>query len=186
VRQHHAMRGHRLAVLGIDRGRVGTDEAHTLRGQPGDGFGRDGGEGAVPTIVREAREGAQQHPGHQVQRRQVGDLHDALRGAGVDHQAFAQVGIKVDRGDVGAVGRIVQRRVAMRARMRAHGHSSDVDGGAVFHPPAAFECEGGVAGPHRQARAQRLADVPEASRAHSAVRTLSNSGKNACFSTPAR
>ena len=191
MREHRRVRIHRLAVLRIDAGRIGPDQLDALQRQPFDRFGIDGGEAAVPFVMRKALEGPEQHTVGTIDMREIADRNPAASDTrSVHHQAFADIRIERDARDVGRSRRIMQRRIAMRARMRAHGHSSNIDRRAVFHLPRALEGETGIARPDGQTGAQRLRDIPNPPlafpTAHIAVLTLRSSGKKAALSTPAR
>lgn len=163
MRAHAAMRIHRLRFLRVERRRIDADQLHAVRGEQVDGLGRDRAEVAVPLVDAGARTGAQQHARrYAVERgRDVGRLHDRRCADAMDHAARAEVGVEGHGADRRAVGVVVQRRVAMRARVRRQRQARDVDRRASLHPPHAFDGNRRIARPHGGGGADRRRDVPE-------------------------
>ena len=85
----------------------------------------------------------------------------APRPGEVDHPTGAEVRLERYRARGYAVGIVVQWRVSMRAGVRRHAESRDVDRTVRIEMPRAFFAVGCVTRPDGDAGCQRRADVPQ-------------------------
>ncbi len=82
--------------------------------------------------------------------------------ANVDDATATEIAPQIDRGDVGAGGVEVQRRIGVRADMHRHADRADVARRAALESRDPLARERRVAGKRRRRLVDRLADVPDA------------------------